>query len=58
MQDGENGLVWNTQEELEEKTKDLIKNTKLWETLSENAQKTAEKFTGVRFCQEIRELIA
>lgn len=55
--DGQNGLLWNTLKELEQKTLQLTKDTKLWKKLSENAKKTAEQFSEERFCKEIRELL-
>lgn len=57
VKDGENGFVWNTLEELEQKTTELTKNSQLWEKLSKNALKTAEKFSGDRFCKEVFDLI-
>jgi glycosyltransferase involved in cell wall biosynthesis len=55
--DGENGLLWNTSEELLEKTKSLAGNEKLWHELSQNAQKRASDFSEERFCNEVQRLI-
>jgi glycosyltransferase involved in cell wall biosynthesis len=54
---GENGFLWNSLEELEEKTNLTITNKQLWNKLSENAKKRANDFTVEKFCQEIHKLI-
>lgn len=56
--DNENGFLWNTLEELKEKTLELTKDEKLWEDLSIAARKRAEFFAGDRFCKELEDLIA
>lgn len=52
-----NGFLWDTSEELQEKTLKLIKNNKLWDSMSKEAKKRAEFFAGDRFCKEIARLI-
>lgn len=56
--DGKNGLLWNTQEELIEKTKKLAEDEKLWHELSGNAIIRAEDFSEERFCEAVTELIS
>lgn len=57
VMNGENGFLWNTEEEFIEKTKLLINDAKLWKRLSNNAQKFAKSFTGERFCREIERVV-
>lgn len=57
VKEGENGFLWDTLEELQTKTLKLVQNNDLWEKLSAQAKKTADKFSGDRFCEEVRELI-
>lgn len=55
--DSENGFLWNTLEEFQEKTLELIKDEKLLETMSKNAKERAESFAGDRFCKEVLNLV-
>ena len=55
--DGENGLLWNSQEELLAKTKKLAGDEKLWHELSRNAIIRAKDFTQERFCEAVQNLI-
>lgn len=55
--DGENGLLWNTREELQNQTMKLMKDQKLLTELAENAQLRAKDFTTEVFCEEINQLI-
>ncbi len=55
--DGENGLLWNTLEELLQQTKWLANDEKLWHELSQNAQIRAKDFSEERFCHEVQRLI-
>lgn len=57
VDEGENGFLWNTQKELEEKTEQIIKNEPLRKKLSEKAQEKASKYEQGRFCQELRVII-
>lgn len=52
-----NGFVWNTLDELKEKTLELTNNSTLLNTLSKNAQERAQYFAGDRFCKDIQSLI-
>lgn len=54
---GENGFLWNSLEELKEKTIEIIYNEKLWQKMSNEAEKRAGNFAGDRFCRGIAELI-
>ena len=55
--DGKNGYLWNTREELQEKTERLMKNQKLWEEMSQEAQIRAKDFSKEKFCESINQLI-
>lgn len=57
VEDKVNGMLWNTEEELIEKTKELIDNASLWESLSHAAQKKASVFSRQRFCEAWDEAI-
>lgn len=56
--EGENGLLWDSLEELQVKTEKVIKDENLWKTLSENAQKRAKDFSKEKFEEAILRLIA
>ena len=55
--DGENGLLWNTLEELLEKTKQVVQDENLRTELSQNAMKRARDFGKERFYNEVQRLI-
>lgn len=55
--DGENGFLWNTLSELEEKTRKLIENEKLRLQLAENAKESVKRFNKERFCKEVNQII-
>ncbi|MDP3998070.1 MAG: glycosyltransferase family 4 protein [bacterium] len=57
VQDGVNGLLWETLDELKMKTLGLIQDKNIREKLSKAAKKRAKFFSGDRFCQEITTLI-
>lgn len=57
VNDGENGFRWDTLEELQKKTRQLINDKELWQTISQNARMTANGFSGERFCREVYELV-
>lgn len=57
VSDGQNGLLWNSTNELSKKTLSLINNHKEWLRLSKEAQKKADYFSQKRFCHEIKELL-
>ncbi len=54
--DKENGLLWETKDELINKTEEVMKNKELWQKLSQNAQKRAEDFSKVKFCHMTKEM--
>lgn len=53
----DNGLLWNTLVDLENKTLKVIMDQELWKKLSENAKKKAKKFSENNFCSEIQEMV-
>jgi glycosyltransferase involved in cell wall biosynthesis len=57
VSNGKNGLLWNSEEELVQKTLKLIKNQKEWLRLSKAAQKRAQDFSLKRFCQKVVTLL-
>lgn len=57
VEDGENGLLWDTSSELIQKTRDIIKNPSLMEQLSKNARKKAQQFNKEHFCEKIHGII-
>lgn len=54
---GENGLLWNSEKELLQKTERVINDHSLWKNLSENAIRRAKDFSGESFCIAISQLI-
>ncbi|MDP3988174.1 MAG: glycosyltransferase [Candidatus Levybacteria bacterium] len=57
VQESENGFLWDSREELMKKTKELIKDIKLWNKLSTEAVKRAKYYNHEKFCERINELI-
>ncbi len=57
VEDNVSGFLWNTKEELVEKTNLLIKEGKILEEMSGESIKRAKNFTGDRFCDEVYKLI-
>lgn len=55
--DGYDGYLWNTKEELIQRTFDLISNKTLLNKLSENAKVSAQKYSKEKFCKRVDELI-
>lgn len=53
VKDGKNGLLWDTTNELMEKTNELVRNSKLWEKMSNEAAIRAKIFSKERFCKEL-----
>lgn len=51
------GFLWNTLDELIGYTKKIIKNEKLLDRMRESAIGRSKKFTGNRFCEELKEII-
>ncbi len=56
VENGKNGFLWNQLEELEERTILLVKNGQLWSQLSKNAHLASQKFSKIRFRNEIIKL--
>lgn len=57
VDNGEDGFLWNTQEELKEKTLILVRDPALYIELVEKAKRKAKRFSRKRFCSQIYELI-
>ena len=57
VEDGINGRLWGTLDELEEATKELINNPKRLQELAEQGILDSQKFSGDRFCRDIKKLI-
>jgi len=57
VEDRKNGLLWNTLEELQKRTRELSENNKLLLELSASAKVRAQEFSGDRFCTEILQLL-
>lgn len=55
--EGEDGLLWNSLDELMIKTEQVIKDEKLLKSLSEKAQKRAEDFSKEKFQEVILRLV-
>ncbi|MEK7570651.1 MAG: glycosyltransferase family 4 protein [Patescibacteria group bacterium] len=58
VENGKDGLLWNTLEELVSKTKKLMHDQKLWQQLSLNAREKAQKFTKEQFCRDVQKLVS
>lgn len=57
VENGKNGYLWETPEELEQHTLDLIHNVSLRNRLSEEARHIQTKFSKQRFCESVNRLI-
>lgn len=57
VRDGESGFLWNTQEELIEKTHKVAIDKELFSRVSEKAKEASENFTTERFCEELDHLV-
>ncbi len=57
VKEEENGLLWETEKELVEKTLKVIGNQKEWLRLSLAAQKKTKDFSQERFCEKIQKLL-
>jgi len=55
--EGKNGLLWNTEEELITKTKQVISNPGLMNTLAKEAKVRAGDFSKEKFCKSIHTLV-
>ena len=52
-----NGFLWETEDELKEKTKKLMIDEKLREQMASLARQKAKQFTTEKFCAELRKII-
>ena len=57
IKENQNGFLWETEQELIDKTLRLVENGKERQSFSKAAQKSSLAFSEKRFCQELRELI-
>lgn len=57
VEQGKNGFLWDTTEELINYTIKLIKDKEILRKMSEAAMTRSNKFSGNRFCQELKEII-
>lgn len=57
VENKKSGFLWNTIDELAQKTTDLMSEPDLWAKMSEEARERSKKFTGDRFCKELYEII-
>ncbi|MDO8621147.1 MAG: glycosyltransferase family 4 protein [Candidatus Levybacteria bacterium] len=57
VENGKNGFLWDTSEELITKTELLSKDLKLWETMSKASVEKASKFSGNRFKEELEMIV-
>ncbi|MDE2590018.1 MAG: glycosyltransferase family 4 protein [Patescibacteria group bacterium] len=57
VRDGENGLLWKTEEALISQTEKLIKDQKLWKSLSEHARQSVSQFSIEAFCKQILSIV-
>lgn len=58
VQDGQNGFLWHTQDELRKKTEKIMNNETLREKLANNAKKRSEDFDQEHFCQQLSAIIS
>ena len=54
---GKNGFLWNSLDELIEKTKLLMSDERLWAKMSQLAVRRAGDFAGNRFCDELYKIL-
>lgn len=57
VEDGKNGFLWNTIEDLIQTTNRLTKDQLLWNKVSEEAKVRAKMFASERFYKELNEII-
>lgn len=58
VEDGVSGFVWNTPEELIQKSTELMNNPEFVTRLSKNAKKRAQEFNKEHFCEKIHTIIS
>lgn len=57
VKEEENGLLWNTLEELQDKTLWVIRDKATWQRLSVSARLTSRTYSKERFCKELDEIV-
>jgi len=57
VQDGINGITWDSLEELKRKTINLIQDTKKMEKLSNQARLRAKEFSDMNFCKSLNAIL-
>ena len=57
INDEESGFLWNSLDDLIEKTQLLINDEKLWLQMSQQSNKKAKDFAGDRFCDELYKIL-
>ena len=57
VNDGDNGFLWNTEDELVEKTHAIAVNKDDLKRIAERAVESSERFSNERFCEELNHLI-
>ena len=57
VEDGINGFLWKTTDDLMKKTNRLIKEPELWKKLSLAGMERSKVFIGDRFCNDVKEII-
>lgn len=57
VNEGENGYLWNSTEQLINKTEKIVTNTKLFKNLVSNAKRDAQKYSYEKFEQEFLSLL-
>lgn len=57
VEEGKNGFLWSSIEELERKTIDLIENKNLWDDVSKEASKSWVRYSKENFCKELKTII-
>lgn len=57
VENGKSGFLWDKIEDLIDKSLKLIRDQNLWKEMSKAASERSRKFTGNRFCKELKEII-
>lgn len=57
VENGKNGFLWDTTDQLLTKTQALIKDQKLWSKMSKEARNRSAEFIADKFCRELNNLI-
>lgn len=55
---GRNGFLWDSTNELMEKTNELVRDSNLWEKMSDEAKIRAKIFSKERFCKELDRILS